>query len=74
MRRVFEVLALDGALPIDDGLPVKTLRSECPSCGNAWPDENTHGDCPPGYSRSDHRHLKCRECHQEWVEALALPA
>lgn len=51
-------------------------RSECPSCGALWADEYTHRECPSGSSRSDHRHLMCFRCGQEWVEMLgrSLPA
>ena len=51
-----------------------TLRSECPRCRDAWPDEYTNGDCPPGSSRSDHRHLKWQGCGQEWDEVAAHSA
>ncbi len=69
-RRIFAVLGLGDMLRIED---TSSLRSECPSCASGWPDEYTHGDCPPGSSRADHRHLKCLRCGQEWVEALPGP-
>jgi hypothetical protein len=48
----------------------------CPGCGNRWPDEYTHSDCPPGSTADDHRHWVCanRECQDEWVESAAAMA
>jgi hypothetical protein len=44
--------------------------SDCPSCGSAFADEYIHGDCPAGSTPSDHRHLVCPRCGQNWVERL----
>ncbi|HEY3941738.1 MAG TPA: hypothetical protein VGL60_04580 [Acidimicrobiales bacterium] len=42
----------------------------CPSCDAGWPDEYTHADCPEGSVPSDHRHLVCFHCGEEWVVAI----
>jgi hypothetical protein len=49
-------------------------RESCPRCGGGQIDEYTHGDCPPGSTPDDHRHLVCanKACEYEWVEPVAL--
>ena len=47
-----------------------TERAACPRCGNQWPDEYTHSDCPTGSTPEGHRHWVCAnaKCEHEWVE------
>lgn len=51
-----------------------TNITPCPLCGYRQVDEYTHGDCPPGATPDDHRHLVCasKGCQYEWVEPVVV--